>query len=291
MPHEHGPNCAHADDEHLTRIDILKQAFGEHAQAFEDNLDEQAKAHFEAYKFKVAAQKPVYAARASLAQKIPQFWTQSLANCRNIAQFVDPVDEDAMQHLTNVEIVHDEKDVREFEVKFTFSAKNPYFKETTLSKKLTLTPPSSVTDAPPPPSSFDLDAPLYLAAPTTITWTSPDHDLTKKAPRGAHPDESEDFDDFAGPGSLFNWFGEEGEDKTSLGESLLEWYSHASEYAAGLASLDDASDDDGDDQFDGLDFDDLEDDDDESEDDDPKKEIDLDDEESKRPKKKVKSRK
>ncbi|GAA5841403.1 hypothetical protein JCM11251_006178 [Rhodosporidiobolus azoricus] len=286
MVHQHGPDCAHGEEDNFSRLDILKQAFGEHAKAFEDNLDDQAKAHFEAYKFKVNAQKSVYAARAELAKKIPHFWPQSLANCRSVAQFTDPVDEDALQHLTGVEIVHGDKDVREIEIKFSFSSKNPYFKETTLSKKLSPVPPPSVKDAPPAPSSFDLDAPLYLLPSSSgPTWTSKEHDLTKKAPR-VDPAKLEEYDDFGGPGSFFNWFQEEGEDVMGVGESLLEWYGHASEYAAGLASLDDAGSSDGGD-LEGLDFSDL-DDDDESEDDDPKKEIDLDDE---RPKKKVKSRK
>ncbi|BGP13512.1 hypothetical protein JCM10213_000554 [Rhodosporidiobolus nylandii] len=271
----------------LTRLDILKQAFGEHAQAFEENLEQQAKAHFEAYKFKLQQQAPVYKSRSELAAKIPNFWSTSLQNCRNVAQFFDPADDDALKHLKEVEIVHDEKDVREFEVKFTFSPKNPYFKETTLSKKLTVTPPSSVTPAPPTPASHDLEAPLYGLPGTKITWTSKEHDLTKKAPRPAKQStELEEFDEFDGPGSFFNWFAEEGEDEMSVGESLLEWWGHAAEYAAGLASMDDMGDSDVEGFGAEFDFDD-----DESEDDDPKKEIDLSDEENKRPKKKQRSKK
>ncbi|GAA6025454.1 hypothetical protein JCM10207_005731 [Rhodosporidiobolus poonsookiae] len=276
-----------ADGQELKRIDILQQAFGNKdlAKAFEDNLDDQAKAHFEAYKFKLEQQKPVYKQRAELAKKVPQFWAKSLQNCKNIEQFIDAVDADAFEHLTDVWIEHDTKDVREFEVKFTFSAKNPYFKETTLAKRLTLTPPASLSPKPDTPSSFDLEAPLYLAASTPISWTSKDHDLTKKAPRGTAPTDLEEFDVFEGPGSFFNWFADEGEDVTSLGESLLEWWGHAAEYAAGLASLDDMSED-GSDLGGEFDFDDE----DESEDDDLKKEIDLSDEE-KRPKKKQRSKK
>ncbi|GAA5986512.1 hypothetical protein JCM11641_005224 [Rhodosporidiobolus odoratus] len=273
-----------SDLEEISRIDLLKQAFGEHAAAFEDNLEQQAKAHFEAYKFKVKQQAPVYTSRAELAAKIPNFWATSLAQCRNVAQHIDPVDEDALKHLKNVEIVHDEEDVRIYDIVFTFSPKNPYFKETVLSKKVTVNPPSSISPAPPAVAAHDIDAPSYILPGTPISWTSPEHDLTKKKPR---PDveigDKEEYDGFE-PGSFFNWFSEEGEDRTSLGETLLEWYPHAAEYAAGLQNLDfDESDDDLGAEFGFSDE--------ESEDDDPKKEIDLSDEENKRPKKKQKQKK
>ncbi|GAA5915422.1 hypothetical protein JCM5296_002631 [Sporobolomyces johnsonii] len=259
----------------MDRSAILKQAFGDHAKAFEDNLNDQARVHFDAYKFKLEKQQPVYKARSELAAKIPNFWFESLQNCGTVAQFIDPVDEEALKHLKDVEIVHGD-DVREYEVKFTFSPKNPYFKETTLSKKLTLTPPASLKPAPEAPASYDLEAPLYLVPSAPISWTSPEHDLTKKAPKTV-PQDLEEFDEFGGPGSFFNWFTEEGEDEMGLGELLLEWWGHAAEYAAGLAAL--GSDDDDDMGSFGSD-------DDESEDDDPKKEIDLSDDEKKRPKKK-----
>lgn len=171
-------------------------------------------------------------------------------------------------------------DVREYEIKFTFG-KNPYFKESTLTKKLTLTPPASLEPKPETPSPFDLEAPVYLGPKTAITWTSPDHDLTKKAPR-ADVQDKEEFDEFDGTGSFFNFFTDEGEDPTGMGEILLEWFGHATEYAAGLTALL------GDDDSDGaeFDFDEFDDDDDSDDDADPKKEIDLDAEDSKRPKKK-----
>jgi hypothetical protein len=52
--------------------------------------------------------------------------------------------------------------------------------------------------------------------------------LTKKAPR-ALASEKEEFDEFDGHGSFFNWFKEDGEDVTTMGELLLEWYGHATE--------------------------------------------------------------
>ncbi|GAA6054475.1 hypothetical protein JCM3770_001007 [Rhodotorula araucariae] len=267
-----------SEDRQATRLDFLKQAFGPAiASQFEDNLDDAAKAHFEAYKFKLEQQQPVYKKRAELAAKVPNFWFQALQNCGRTAQFIDTVDEEALKALKDVWIEHSTSDVREFEVRFTFG-KNPYFKNSVLAKKLTLEPPADLAEKPETPKPFDLEAPVYLAEKTAVDWISPEHDLTKKAPR-AHADDKEEFDEFEGAGSFFNWFAEVGEDRTSLGESLLEWWGHATEYAAGLASLDDDES--------GVEFDfDSEFDDDESEDEDPKKEIDLDDEEKKRPKKK-----
>ena len=45
-------------------------------------------------------------------------------------------------------------------------------------------------------------------------------------------------------GSFFNIFAEEGEDESASGENFLEWYSHAIEYAAGLAALEDSDGED-----------------------------------------------
>lgn len=134
--------------------------------------------------------------------------------------------------------------------------------------------------APPP---FNLEADLFLLPCERPQWTSPEHDLCKKAPR---PDikAMEEFDEFEGQGSFFHLFADvaDGIDEIDVGETLLEWYAHATEYAGGLTNLDDV-DSDG-----AFDFDD--DDDDESDEEDPTKEIDLgsDEESVKRPKKRSK---
>lgn len=107
----------------------------------------------------------------------------------------------------------------------TFSAKNPFFKDTVLTKKVTSTPPST-SDAP-GPEPFDLDAPSYTSS-TPIAWTSPDHDLTKKAPK-VNVAELEGYDEFEGHGSFFNWFGASGVDESGLADDLLDWWSNAME--------------------------------------------------------------
>jgi len=160
--------------------------------------------------------------------------------------------------------------VRDFTIKFTFSSKNPYFKETVLSKTLTVSPPS---ESEPKPKAYDLEAVLY-AKPTTITWTSPEHNLSKKAPK-LDPSEIGEYDSYGLLGSFFNWFPEEGVDEYHLGETLSDWWYHATEYAAGNT---DALADDSDEEWDEEDSD-----------DDPTKEIDLESEDESRPKKKSKT--
>jgi hypothetical protein len=59
--------------------------------------------------------------------------------------------------------------------------------------------------------------------------------LTKKAPR-ANVEDKEEFDEFDGTGSFFNFFTDEGEDPTGMGEILLEWFGHATESVLPLLS-------------------------------------------------------
>lgn len=94
-----------------------------------------------------------------------------------------------------------------------------------------MTPPKGSEAAEnPTPSPYDLDAPLFLLASSPITWTSNEHNLVKKAPK-VNVLELEEFDEgFSGStGSFFNWFASEGDDDMGLGETLLEWWSHATE--------------------------------------------------------------
>lgn len=183
-------------------------------------------------------------------------------------QSLDNVDVEPLKHLKDVWIEHDDKDVREYEVTFvrfpslslssiqrrrklnpliprssllvllqTFSPKNPYFKETQIKKRVTVTPPKSSEEASETPGPYDLDAPLFLLPSSPITWTSDEHNLIKKAPK-VNVLELEQFDEFEGSaGSFFNWFTQEGEDDIGLAEYLLEWWSHATEYVLILLSL------------------------------------------------------
>ncbi|SCZ87281.1 BZ3500_MvSof-1268-A1-R1_Chr2-2g04747 [Microbotryum saponariae] len=271
------------------RKSLLTEAFGsEVAEAFDQNLDEYQKLHFEAYKVKVASQRTNFLERSRIAAKVPSFWARSLQNCRQVAELIDAIDEDVFNHLSDVWIQHDDKDPRNWEITLTFDAKNPFFSNKTLTKKFSIEHPSSTTPAKP----YDLEAPLYLLAPSkedVIKWTSDEHNLVKKAPR-PNLEDLEEFDEFDGAGSFFNLFGEDGEDKMGVGEALLEWFAHATEYAAGLSFLLENNDDDSElDEFDQGDLDD-EDEDDEDDPEDLNAEIDLEQEEEdkSRPKKRSK---
>lgn len=65
---------------------------------------------------KVQLSKPVYKARSDLAKKVKGFWFNALKNCRATAPFIDTVDEQALQHLEDVTIEHEDKDVRNWEI-------------------------------------------------------------------------------------------------------------------------------------------------------------------------------
>ncbi|KAL8277270.1 hypothetical protein RQP46_010339 [Phenoliferia psychrophenolica] len=255
------------------RKQALKEAFGKDAGAFDALLVEVAKVNFDAYKTKVESLATIQDKLSTLAKKVPKFWPTSIAKCPALAQNFDPQDADALAYLTDVKIVHDKKDVRDFTVEMHFSSKNPFFSNTVLRKSLTVTPPAGTET----PSEYDLDADLYaLPVVEPIKWTSPDHDLTKKAPRPKMED-LEEFDAFDGMGSFFCWFGEDGKDGLGIGETLLEWKSNAIEYAANMIDDDMGSD------MEGMPSGDEDD----SDDDDPTKEVDLESEDE-RPKKKTK---
>lgn len=49
-------------------------------------------------------------------------------------------------------------------------------------------------------------------------------------------------------------FGEEGDDTMGTGENFLEWFSHAIEYASGIAELEGGDDDDDDEEDDEDNF-------------------------------------
>lgn len=180
-----------------------------------------------------------------------------MTQCHSTAQLLDPVDIPALEHLEDVSITH-EDDPRNWTISFSFDRKNPFFSNKVLSKSFTVVPPAG-SDAP-AAAPYDLEADVFTSA-TSIDWTSDAHNLIKKAPKVSLPrsscaksccggadsshggeqinvDDLEENDDFNGSfGSFFNNFLSEGEDTESLSENLLEWYSHATEFAAGLIPL------------------------------------------------------
>lgn len=162
-----------------------------------------------------------------------------MENDPRFSGLVDPVDRDCLSHLVDLDIKHDDTDGRNVTISLVsnslldtdassrecqhFDQDNPYFSERTLTKKMTVTAAALADDV----AKYDVDAPLE-STPVTITWSSPDHDLTKKKPR-IDLDELEDGDEFEGSiGSFFNWFGET-EDRVSASEMVIELHAGAVE--------------------------------------------------------------
>lgn len=115
-----------------------------------------------------------------------------MVNLGSIAPFLDDADHDALNHLTDINVVEDES-VRGVTITFTFS-ENPYFSNSTLVK--TFKPKADAPEFP----DFDLEEHSTHEA-TKIDWKSDDKNLTKLNPTKG----GEDDDDFE-PGSFFSTF-------------------------------------------------------------------------------------
>lgn len=72
-------------------------------------------------KFKIEANAKVLKARSTIVSDIPQFWFTALINCTSIVPYLDPVDREALQHLTDVSIDHSTTDPRDFTLTFVRS--------------------------------------------------------------------------------------------------------------------------------------------------------------------------
>ncbi|RSH84643.1 uncharacterized protein EHS24_006167 [Apiotrichum porosum] len=201
------------------------------------------------------------------------FWAVTLLNHPGIASIASASDRDALTYINDIELIQDIKDPRAFELIFHFS-ENPYFTNTTLSKKYSL--PEGVSAAP-ADGSITEEMRLFepedlVASATAIEWKE-GKDLCAAQPRGT----AEDAEDFDGDsGSFFHFWTLEG-DSFNTGSFILDdilddplrWFEGAG--------------DDDDEEF-GLDFDELDD-----EDDDDEGSVDLEDDEDKPPKKKARS--
>lgn len=78
--------------------------------------------------------KPVYAARAGLLKKIPNFWRQTLLNHPLLRDMCTPDDKELLGHCSEI-LVEEADDIKSgFTVTFVF-AKNPYFKNERLEKR------------------------------------------------------------------------------------------------------------------------------------------------------------
>lgn len=78
---------------------------------------------------------PLYARRAALVSKIPNFWPLVLEQApAEIDQYIQPSDSALlMTSLTSIDITYNTSDPRSFSIKFEF-AKNDYFEDKTIEK-------------------------------------------------------------------------------------------------------------------------------------------------------------
>ena len=125
----------------------------------------------------------------------------------------------ALESLEELKITYSTEDPREYDIEFTFG-ENPYFSDKTLKKSFKV------------PEEIKKDMPYDLAAPPTtsaikISWKDDKHNLVKLKPM---PDvtKMEEYDEFDGEGSFFNFFTME-EDVSGYAEILEDVYMHALE--------------------------------------------------------------
>jgi template-activating factor I len=82
----------------------------------------------------------------SKVKDVPMFWAVTLLSHSDIAKAVSSTsDKEALTHLSDVELIQDAHDPREFEIVFHFK-ENPYFTNTELRKKFSL--PAGTKPAP-----------------------------------------------------------------------------------------------------------------------------------------------
>ncbi|KAF9431275.1 hypothetical protein BGZ94_003590 [Podila epigama] len=114
---------------------------------------------------------PLYEKRRAICSQIPQFWLTVFRNHMGLAQIIEEDDVPALEHLTDVWVKVNPKEVRTFDVIFTFSD-NEYFTNKELIKKVIFKDDEQV------------------AEPFTINWKE-GKDLTKgKRKKGAEQSDS-----------------------------------------------------------------------------------------------------
>ncbi|WWC87810.1 uncharacterized protein L201_002702 [Kwoniella dendrophila CBS 6074] len=232
-----------------------------------------------------------------LAKKVDQFWLTAFLNHTQIAATAtSKEDQHALSFLEDVELVQDENDFRPFELKFHFK-ENPYFTNTVLSKKYSL--PKGVEPAPKDGSitdelrKFEGNEDL-VGESFKIEWKSDEVNLPKKQPRvvqghdhdhsdpnHVHHDDESDSGFEGDLGSFFILF-EQAEDILQVGDALrsdllpdaFAYFEDRGENSAG-GEFGDFDDEDDDDELD------------EESDDDDEAEIDLEEEEVPKKKRKV----
>ncbi|KAF9211915.1 hypothetical protein CPC16_009136 [Podila verticillata] len=117
---------------------------------------------------------PLYEERRKIIADVKHFWLTVFRNHMGLSQIIEEEDVPVLEHLTDVWVKHDPKEIRSFDIVFTFSD-NGYFTNKELVKKVVFKNGEQV------------------AEPFTINWKD-GKDLTKsKRKKGADDDVSDSF--------------------------------------------------------------------------------------------------
>ncbi|KAF9298995.1 hypothetical protein BGZ88_002655 [Linnemannia elongata] len=124
---------------------------------------------------------PIFERRRKVIAEIPNFWPTLFKLNDGTSQMLEEADLPIIDHLTDIWVKHDPKDVRNYEIVFTFSD-NEYFTNKELIKKVVL------------------NGDEQTAEKFTINWKE-GKDVTKNSKRKKDADESSD--------SFFSWFADD----------------------------------------------------------------------------------
>ncbi|CAO1628491.1 unnamed protein product [Parajaminaea phylloscopi] len=266
---------------HIEEVDLASQPnfFDDAAQKEIDAWKaEQVKADAEILKLQEKLYQPLYAKRAEIVSKVPNFWPYALANCEQMAPYFDDVDQPLLAKLKTVDVTKDLEDPRICKITFTFHD-NDFLSENTLVKEFV--PKEGA--APLGHEDFEWTEDL-LPKKTEIQWKSDEVNLCKKKPT-TEP-QGDDDDEFE-PGSFFSSFFDSESPAIASGIAQViasNFFPIAVDWFTGdaIGAFDSLSD------FD-VDDDDEDDDDEDESDDDGAAEIDLD--EKDKPSKRAKTQK
>ncbi|WFD25630.1 hypothetical protein MNAN1_000593 [Malassezia nana] len=234
-------------------------------------------AELEIRKVMARLHEPLLKKRAEIVAKIDGFWPQALTNCVSTNIYIDDDDHTLLDHLTRIDVQRDVDDPRACQISFHFSP-NDLITDAVLVKKFDLSPDAQ--DA----AAFDFSTDL-VPVKTTIAWKSDDVNLAKKKPTKGDLNMNEDEEDDFEPGSFFSSFFESESPQIagSIGRAIVEdLYPNAIQHYEMPALYQDEEDEEDEDDYD-------EDEEDEEDEDDADREIDLEEEEKKRPSKKARA--
>ncbi|KAK9896111.1 hypothetical protein P389DRAFT_210921 [Cystobasidium minutum MCA 4210] len=212
---------------------LIEASFGkEKAQKVHDLNTALSKAVYDARKSQIENQKPIFEQRKELIKDIDKFWYEVLSKS-NLVNQIEEGDHEALSFLTDLNVTYGD-DIRDYTITMTF-AENPYFSDKEFKKVY------KVADDIKKEMAYDLEAPLDTK-PVTVSWKDDKHNLAKLSPR---PDVTkiEEYDEFEGTGSFFNFLSAE-EDAYETGVQLLDVFENALAIYAGFTGLDGGDDSD-----------------------------------------------